>query len=107
MFTSTFRKIKKIKILRNPVSLVIFSSCDSCDFGHSNESDDSNQLEFGDETEEFADSGNSHLSLNFGNCFEFNEYGYSDYSDYWQFCHSVIIIHHYLKTPAIVPDGVT
>ena len=81
MFTSTFRKMK-LKILRNPVSLVIFSSCDSCDFGHSNESDDSNQLEFGDETEEFADSGNSHLSLNFGNCFEFNEYGYSDYSDY-------------------------
>ena len=23
------------------------------------------------------------------------------------FCHSVITIHHYLKTPAIVPDGVT
>ena len=23
------------------------------------------------------------------------------------FCHNVIIIHHYLKTPAFVPDGVT
>ena len=80
-----------------------FSSCDSCDFGHSNECDGSNQLEFGDsdETEEGTVPGNSH------NCYDINEYGYSDFWQFLSYCNSVIIIHHYLKTPAIVPDGVT